>query len=139
MAVLFTITYQPAGGDLMTLADVAAGQLPHIHRWPGVAAEDVVHMFGQESPMRLMLGNIAGDFEFTAEQSLASYGAMLTYFIAQRAQLGTLGVLTVTMQDVVAVMQNASFRSLEPTGFNGVRWPLKYVFGVSLIDPPATD
>jgi len=139
MAALFTIVFTPAGGDALTLADVAAKHTATIHNWGGMAAEDVEHMFEQDAPLRLLLGNVAGDFIFTAEREQASRGAMLSYFMAHRSQINQIGTLTVTIDEVAAVMRNATFRGVEPAGFDGVRWPLKYTFGVTVIDPPARD
>ena len=140
MPSAFTIVFTPTGGDAVTLLDVEEKHLGTIQSWGGMAAEDVEHMFEQMSPQRLMLGNVAGDFVMVSELEQADQGAMLAYFISQRALMNQVGVLAVTMRGVVASMQNAACKSVEPTSLQtAVRWPLKYVFGISLIDPPATD
>jgi len=139
MGQSFAITFQPAGGDLLTLGDLEAGHLATIHQWGGMAVEDVVDMFLQAEPQRLLLGNVRGDFVFTSELEQADSGAMLAYFVGMRSYLNQMGSLVVTMRGTQASMSNATFRGLEPTGFNAVRWRLKYTFGIGLIDPAAMD
>ena len=139
MSAAFTIVWTPAGGDAVTLGDVAAKHTVTIHSWGGMAAEDVAQMFEQAAPQRLLLGNVAGEFVFTSELEQASRGAMLAYFILHRSFMNRMGELVVTIDEVEAVMRNVTCRGVEPAGFGGVRWPLKYTFGITLIDPPATD
>jgi hypothetical protein len=136
MAALFTITFTPVGGNEVTLGDVEARHTVVIHSWAGMAVEDVVHMFEQAAPKRLMLDNVQGDFVFTSELEQADRGAMLSYFMGQRLLLNQVGTLVVTIDGVAAVMQNATCSRVDPSGFGGVRWALKYTFGITLIDPP---
>jgi hypothetical protein len=135
MPAAFTIVFTPAGGEAVTLADVAAKHTAVIHTWGGMAVEDVEQMFEQAAALRLLLGNVAGDFVFTSQKAAASRGAMLAYFMAQRGLINRAGQLVVTIDGVVAAMSNATCRGVEPAGFDGVRWPLKYTFGITLIDP----
>jgi hypothetical protein len=140
MPKALTIVFTPNGGDAVTLLDAEAKHTGRIQSWSGAALEDVETMFEQMSPLRLMLGNVAGDFVMVSELEQESHGAMLAYFMEQRGLINQVGVLTVTVQDVVATMQNAACKSVEPVSLEtAVRWPLKYVFGISLIDPPETD
>ena len=140
MPQLFTIVFTPAGGEAVTLLDVAEKHTGRIERWGGAAAEAVEQMFQQMSPQRLMLGNVAGDFVMVSEREQTDAGAMLTYFMAQRALMNQIGTLVVTIRDVVATMQNATCKSVEPVSLEtAVRWPLRFTFGVSVIDPVATE
>lgn len=130
-AAAFKIVWTPAGGSAVTLGDVAARHTAMIHTWGGMAVEEVANMFEQAAPKRMLLGNVAGDFVFTSEKEAASRGAMLTYFLTHRGYINVIGSLVVTVDAVTATMADATFRGVEPVALDGVRWPLKYTFGIT--------
>ena len=134
MAAAFTIVWTPAGGAAVTLADVAARHTAEIQGpLGGVAAEQVSRLFRGANPARFLRGNVAGQFVFVSAKAAADRGAMAAYFKTQYGYLNHAGALVVTIDATTLTMAGATLTGVEAVRFEGVRWPIKYTFGITTI------
>ena len=144
MGRTYTIVWTPAGGDPVTLCDLAAGWWPVFEQWPVQGEEQVDRLAFGASVFRYMRGNVSGDAVFTVGHSHDSVDAGAAWFqsvcrvLASSAAVG-IGTLVVTIGATTWSYSRATFRRVDPVRMNGCEWVLRYTFGVTQLDAPVTD
>jgi hypothetical protein len=82
---------------------------------------------------RLMRGNVAGDCVLTSGKSHASLDAAASYFATEAGRIGNKGLLELTFNTHKLSLDNATLKGVqrvEGEGAAGVRWKLRYTFGI---------
>jgi hypothetical protein len=120
----------------VTLGDDANG----IHCWLeglGLQSEEQLDPLAFSAEVsRLMMGNTQGECSFRAAKSHSTGDVAATYFKGEVARQGQKGNLVLTFPATVAVtltMTGATLIGVTLVQADGVRWFLRYRFGISNI------
>lgn len=125
--------FTPTGGTLATLGDDAEKHSISLEALAGASAEQVEPLFRAASATRIPRGNAVGECVFTSVKSHASQAAAITFFKAQRALLNGQGALVLTEGLSTLTMSNATLTTVELAGVVGLRWWVRYRFGITTI------
>jgi len=131
MALIFTAAWTPTGASAITLGDVSQKWTMKLEQLGGQAVEEVIPLFRAANPLRIPRGNVSGDCIFTSAKSFANRAQAVTFFASQFALLNGQGALTLTIDTAALTMAQAVFRGLQTTEINGLRWTLRYSFGIT--------
>lgn len=104
-----------------------------IEQLGGASIEQVTPIFRAAAVQRLARGNVAGTCAFTVGKSHASVAAALTYFKAEYGRMNQKGTLVLTEGAVTLTMANAVLRSVSRAAGTGLRWVVRYEFGMTTI------
>lgn len=128
-------TWTPSPGTLVILGEDAAATRHTIvlDQLSGQSQEQVEELFQADAVARFARGNVGGECVFTAEKSHATYGAALTFFKAEYARLDEQGTLVLTEGAVTLTMAGAVLRGVERATQTGLRWGIRYTFGITTI------
>lgn len=129
------IEWTKTGGSVVTLGDDAARQTIVIESLGGQSLEQVERLFRATVVSRFARGNVAGEFVFTSAKSHADYGVALTFFKAEYARLNEAGSLVATQLPgpITLTMAGAILRGVQRVAQEGLRWHLRYTFGITTI------
>lgn len=134
MAIVYNITWQPAGaGAPITLCDLLSAHAITVEQIGGQSMEEVVPMFQAANPQRLALGNVAGDLVFTDGYTYASRAAALNGAKTAYLYLNGVGTLILTVDTATMTFANAVCKGLRAAQIQGLRWVLRYTFGITTI------
>lgn len=133
MAVVCTAVWTPTGGAAVTLIDDGSKVHGKLEQLGGQGEEQLDNLAFGANPSRLMRGNVAGDCVFTAAKSHADRGTALNYFKTNYGYIGQVGSLVITMDAATLTMAGATLKGVTVAEFNGVRWTLRYTFGITTI------
>lgn len=131
MAATYTIVWTPAGGEAVTLCDLADKWWPVLEQLPAEGAEQVDRLAFGGTVARYMRGNVSGEVVFSVSHSHDTQADAATWYSGVRGHLCEMGTLEITINTVVLTFQAATFKRLEPTLLEGTRWTLRYSFGVT--------
>jgi hypothetical protein len=121
------------GGTPATLGDDAARHTIELEQLGGEALEQVEALLRGANPARFARGNVAGDCVFSAGKSHATRAAAIAFFLAEYARLNTQGSLVITEGSATLTLANAICRGVMVARINGLRWTLRYTFGITTI------
>jgi len=117
----------------VTLGDDGNKVHVKIEQLGGQAVEQVEQLAFASNAERIMRGNVSGDCIFTAGKSHADRGTALAYFKTNFGYIGQTGSLVITVDATTITMANATLRSVTAVEINGVRWMLRYTFGITTV------
>jgi hypothetical protein len=104
-----------------------------LERLGSEGVEQVVPLFQGANPFRQMLGNVSGGCVFTAAKSHADRPTAANFFKGEVARVGQQGTLVLTIDSATITMGNATLRGVAAVAVDGVRWTVRYTFGVTTI------
>jgi hypothetical protein len=116
-----------------TLGDDSVKHTIVLERIGGVSVEQVSTLFGGANVLRIAAGNVGGECVFTAAKSHATLDAALTFFKAEFARLNGTHSLVLTQGAVTLTMANAVCKAVEVVLVIGLRWSIRYTFGITTI------
>ncbi|PWU18908.1 MAG: hypothetical protein C5B50_07780 [Verrucomicrobia bacterium] len=128
--------WTPTGGSLAHLGDDSAKWTMKLEQLGAQSLEHVAQMFGAATVLRLALGNQAGECVFTAAKSHASRDAAAQFFAGELARLNQVGSLVLTFDAQTLTMANAVLKGVGVVGVEGLRWTVRYTFGITTITNP---
>ena len=128
--------WTPTGGSLAHLGDDSQKWTVKLEQLGAQSLEHVAQMFQAATVLRLALGNQAGECVFTAAKSHASRDAAAQFFAGETARLNQVGTLVLTFDAQTLTMGNAVLKGVKVAEFNGLRWAIRYQFGITTITNP---
>jgi hypothetical protein len=120
----------------VTLGDDSAKWTMTLEDLGGQGEEQLDALAFGTAVSRLMRGNLSGNCVFTSAKSHSDLDAAATFFATEYGRIGQQGTLELTLSAHKLVMVNATVvgvRRVEADEAKGVRWKLRYTFGVTTI------
>lgn len=117
----------------MTLGDDSADRFMELGSIGGAAVQQVEPLFRSASVLRIPRGNVAGECVFTVAQSHASRAAAATFLKGEYARINGQGSLVLTEGATTLTMANAVCSGVTLAGAVGLRWWVRYAFGITTI------
>ena len=125
--------WTPSGGAAVTLGDDSADRFIELGQIGGASLQQIEPLFRAANPIRFPRGNVAGECVFTVAQSHANRGAAVTFFKAEYARLNGKGTLVLTEGGITMTMANAVLSGVTLAGAVGLRWWVRYQFGITTL------
>lgn len=130
------IEWTPDGGSSVTLGDDSVKHTVLIEGWSGLSMEQVDAIFRGANVSRTPRGNVGGTFTFSSAKSEASRSLAMSGFVSAYARLNQKGSLMLT-DGLIVTMDNAILRGVECVSPLGVRWTIRYTFGITTVEQVA--
>lgn len=117
----------------VTLGDDAARHTIEIESAGGAAQEQVTPIFRAANAQRKARANVAGELTLVCAKSHADVDAAATYFLGEYGRINQVGTLLLTFSAGTVTAAGATLKGVEIANTVGVRWWLRYRFGITTL------
>lgn len=125
------ITWNP--GTLVTLVDDVNKLTGIIESWTGSSIVQEAPLYAAAIQVLNPLGNVRGDFVFTARKSFGTRTLALQALATEYARINGQGTLLVTQDSATLTMANAVLKQVALVRPNGLEFTFRYTFEMTTL------